>query len=29
LNSDQFRARIRSETERQGALIKAAGITVE
>jgi len=29
LNPDQFRARIRSETDRQGALIKSAGITLE
>lgn len=29
LNPEQFRARIRSETDRQGALIKSAGITLE
>jgi tripartite-type tricarboxylate transporter receptor subunit TctC len=29
LNPEQFRARIRSETDRQGALIKSAGIALE
>lgn len=29
LSPEQFRARIRSETDRQGALIKSAGITLE